>query len=266
MALSTFLRQPGPLSMRAMVAATVMVLGMSLATAQSPGSTPAAGDRGAAQSSPAPARVSGDVSEKPGQKGAGDSAVTGEEEEYRIGPQDLIEVTVYGQPELTRTVQVNTRGRFSLPLIGTVEAAGRTALELEQQIATKLSNGLLQNPQVTVFVKESLTSRFTVEGAVSKPGVYPLRGQMTLLRAIALVGGKSTLGDLSTVRIFRVGTSGERQNLVFDIDKIRNGDQPDPNIVNDDLIVVGQSKVRAALKDSVLSDVMGLFNPFSFLK
>lgn len=248
------------------LAAILLACGASAVWAQSAGNVP--------QPQPATAPltttpVSGSpesTADKTIRKPVTDTAVTGEEEEYRIGPQDLIEVTVYGQPELTRTVQVNSRGRFSLPLIGTVEAAGRTALELEQQIATKLSNGLLQNPQVTVFVKESLTSRFTVEGAVAKPGVYPLRGQMTLLRAIALVGGKSTLGDLSTVRIFRQGTSGERQNLVFDIEKIRNGEQPDPNIVNDDLIVIGQSKVRAALKDSVLSDVMGLFNPFSFLK
>ncbi len=187
------------------------------------------------------------------------------EDEYKIGPQDLLEITVYGQPELTRTVQVNSRGRISLPLIGTVEAGGRTAFDLEKTLAARLSAGLLQNPQVTVFVRDSLTSRFTVEGAVTRPGVYPLKGQTTLLRAMALVGGRSTLGDLTTVRIFRMSGS-ERQSLSFDLEKIRTGEAPDPVIQNDDLIVVNQSKVRTVLKDSVLSDVMGLFNPFSFLK
>jgi len=187
------------------------------------------------------------------------------EDEYKIGVQDLLEITVYGQPELTRTVQVNSRGRISLPLIGTVDAGGKTAFELEKLLAARLSAGLLQNPQVTVFVRDSLTSRFTVEGAVTRPGVYPLKGQTTLLRAMALVGGRSSLGDLTTVRIFRMN-GVERQALTFDLEKIRTGEASDPVIQNDDLIVVNQSKVRTVLKDSVLSDFMGLFNPFSFLK
>ncbi|MCZ2135354.1 MAG: polysaccharide export protein [Burkholderiales bacterium] len=187
------------------------------------------------------------------------------DDDYKIGPQDLLEITVYGQPELTRTVQVNSRGRISLPLIGAVDASNRTAFELEQVLAARLSAGLLQNPQVTVFVRDSLTTRFTVEGAVTRPGVFPLKGQTTLLRAMALVGGRSSLGDLTAVRIFRM-KDGERQTLTYDLEKIRTGEAEDPIIQNDDLIVVNQSKVRTVLKDSVLSDVMGLINPFSFLK
>lgn len=188
------------------------------------------------------------------------------DDDYKIGPQDLLDIAVYGQPELTRTVQVNGRGRISLPLVGAIEAANLTALQLERLIAARLSENLLQNPQVTVFVKESLTARFTVEGAVGHPGVFPLKGQVTLLRALALAGGRGSLGDLTNVRIFRVGAAGSKEQLAFDIEKIRTGEAPDPLIVNDDLIVVNQSKVRAALKDSAFSDFLGLINPFSFLK
>jgi len=209
--------------------------------------------------------ASGDASKASAAAVAADSEYKDAEDEYKIGVQDLLEITVYGQPELSRTVQVNSRGRISLPLIGTVEAGGKTAFELEKLLAARLSAGLLQNPQVTVFVRDSLTSRFTVEGAVTRPGVYPLKGQTTLLRAMALVGGRSSLGDLTTVRIFRMN-GNERQALTFDLEKIRTGEASDPVIQNDDLIVVNQSKVRAVLKDSVLSDFMGLFNPFSFLK
>lgn len=188
------------------------------------------------------------------------------DDDYKIGPQDLLDIAVYGQPELTRTVQVNGRGRISLPLVGAIDAANLTALQLERLIAARLSENLLQNPQVTVFVKESLTARFTVEGAVGHPGVFPLKGQVTLLRALALAGGRGSLGDLTNVRIFRVTAAGAKEQLAFDIEKIRTGEAPDPLIYNDDLIVVNQSKVRAALKDSAFSDFLGLINPFSFLK
>jgi len=188
------------------------------------------------------------------------------DDDYKIGAQDLLDISVYGQPELTRTVQVNARGRISIPLVGTLEVAGLTSLEIERLIASRLSENLLQNPQVTVFVKESLTARFTVEGAVGHPGVFPLKGQVTLLRALALAGGRGSLGDLTNVRVFRINPNGTREQLTYDIEKIRVGEAVDPTVQNDDLIVVNQSKVRAALKDSAFSDFLGLINPFSFLK
>lgn len=188
-----------------------------------------------------------------------------EESDYRIGSQDLLDIAVYGQAELTRTVRVNTRGKISLPLVGQVDAVGLTALQLENLLADRLSEAFLQSPQVTVFVKESISSRFTIEGAVSKPGVFPLQGQVTLLRAIALAGGQGALGDLSNVKLFRTLRSGEREALTFDVEKIRVGEATDPLIANDDLIVVGRSKARTALRDSIFGDIMGIFNPLGFM-
>ncbi len=188
------------------------------------------------------------------------------EADYRIGHQDLMDVMVYGQPDLARTVRVNTQGSITLPLVGQISAVGLTAQQLEQRIAERLGEKFLQDPQVTVFIKEFTTLRFTVEGAVNRPGVYPLAGQMTLLRALAVAGGQGALSDLSEVMLFRVAQAGQRETLVFDVDKIRNGEIVDPSIQNDDLVVVKRSKARTALKDSLLGDVIQSLNPFSFLK
>ena len=186
--------------------------------------------------------------------------------DYKIGSQDLLDISVYGQADFTRTVRVNSRGKISLPLVGQIDTVGLTALQVERLIADRLSENLLQNPQVTVFVKESLSARFTIEGAVGKPGVFPISGQVTLLRAIAIAGGKGNLGDLSNIKLFRTKPDGAAETLTFDIEKIRTGESPDPVIMNDDLIVVSQSRVRAAIKDSVFADVLSIFNPFGFLR
>jgi polysaccharide biosynthesis/export protein len=188
------------------------------------------------------------------------------EAEYKIGSQDLMEVTVFGQPELTRTVRVNSAGDISLPLIGTIAAVGLTGQQLEQRIAASLGERYLQNPQVTVFMKEFTTLRFTVEGAVNKPGVYPLTGQMTLLRALAVAGGQGQLSDLSEVMLFRITDKGERQTLKYDADKVRSGEQADPLIQNDDLVVVKRSKARTALRDSLFRDILDTINPIPLLK
>ena len=186
--------------------------------------------------------------------------------EYRVGPQDLIEIVVYGLPELARTVRVNSQGRISLPLIGSVDATGLTAQGLERSISERLSEKFLQNPQVTVFIKEFTTLRFTVEGAVNKPGVFPLVGQMTLLRALAVAGGQGPLSDMTEVLLFRVTPVGESVSVKFDATKIRTGEAPDPLIQNDDLVVVNRSKARAAFKDSLFRDILDVLNPIPFLR
>jgi polysaccharide export outer membrane protein len=188
------------------------------------------------------------------------------ETEYRVGPQDLIEVSVYGLPELARTVRVNSEGKISLPLIGQVEATGLTAQGLERSIANKLSEKYLQNPQVTIFIKEFTTLRFTVEGAVNKPGVFPIVGQMTLLRALAVAGGQGPLSDMTEIIVFRVTPAGESVSLKFDATKIRTGEIADPLIQSDDLVVVNRSKARAAFKDSLFRDILDVLNPIPFLR
>ena len=182
--------------------------------------------------------------------------------DYRIGPEDLLEVQVFGVDDLTRTVRVNSRGFVSLPLIGAVEVGGLTAQQAERSIVARLGEKYLQDPQVSLFIKEYTSQRVTVEGAVNKPGVYPLRGSTTLLQTLAVAGGQAQLSDMAEVMLFRANAAGEREALVYDVDRIRSGEAPDPSVVNDDLIVVKRSRARTILKDSVLRDVIDTLNPF----
>jgi polysaccharide export outer membrane protein len=181
--------------------------------------------------------------------------------DYRIGPEDLIDIQVFGVDQLSRSLRVNARGSVSLPLVGAVEVAGLTAQEAETAIASRLADNFLQDPQVTVFIKEYTSQRVTIEGAVLKPGIYPLRGQTTLLRSLAVAGGQGQLSDMTEVMLFRE-SSGKRETFTYDIEKIRRGEIEDPVVVNDDLIVVNRSKGRVVFRDSILSDVITTLNPF----
>ena len=185
--------------------------------------------------------------------------------EYRIGPEDLIEIQVFGVDQLARTVRVNSFGMVSLPLIGATAVGGMTANEAERAIGRRLAENYLQDPQVSVFIKEYTNQRVTVEGAVQKPGIYPLRGQTTLLRAIAVAGGQGSLSDLSNIVIYRADSTGLRTGMTYDIEKIRRGETDDPMVLNDDVIVVNRSPARVVLKDSVFRDVLDAINPFSYI-
>lgn len=180
--------------------------------------------------------------------------------DYRIGAQDLLEISVFGIDELSRTVRVNSNGQVSLPLIGGVMAGGKTIPELEKLIGTKLKNGYLQDPQVTVFVKEFTSQRVTLEGALGKPGIYPLTGKTTLLQAIAMAQGiDEDKADLRGVIVFRQ-VDGKRMGAVFDLSKVRTGQAPDPQVYGDDVIVVEQSGSKSAFRRFIQSvPAIGLF-------
>lgn len=161
---------------------------------------------------------------------------------YKIGPLDVLEVTVFKVPDLSKSAQVADTGTINLPLVGEVPAAGKTAQELERDLTKRLGSKYLQNPQVTVFVKEYNSQRVTVEGAVKKPGVYPIRGRNSLLQFIATAEGLDPSSD-STVVVFRQ-TNGKRTAARFEIDAIRSGTAEDPVIQSGDVIVAGSSAVK----------------------
>lgn len=183
--------------------------------------------------------------------------------DYRVGPNDLIDIEILDLDNFKRTVRVNAAGAITLPLIGGIIVAGLTAQQAEQHIASKYGEKYLQNPQISVFIKEFTTERITVDGAVIKPGIYPLTGQITLLRALALAGGFGAIADSSEVMLFRNNDRGERQVAVFDVDLIRSGKSEDPAIKGDDLIVVQRDANRRLLKDSLFRDILDSINPFS---
>ena len=172
-------------------------------------------------------------------------------EDYRIGSQDLLELQVFGIEALNRTVRVNSRGFISLPLVGLVPAAGLTSEQLEEALAAKLAKDYLQNPQVSVFIKEFTSQRVTVEGAVKKPGVYPLKGRTSLLQTLATAEGLTSVADTS-VRIFRTDpATGNRTTMEFDLEQIRAGDIRDPDIRNDDIVQVRESQGKAVAKELI---------------
>jgi polysaccharide export outer membrane protein len=182
--------------------------------------------------------------------------------DYRIGADDLLEVQVFGVDQLTRTVRVNTRGQVSLPLIGTLQVGGLTAQQAEALVVQKFGESYLQDPQVSLFIKEYTSQKVTVEGAVNKPGVYPLRGPTTLLQTLAVAGGQGSLGDMHEVMLFRTDATGRKDTLVYDIERIRAGELDDPSVLNEDLIVVKRSKGRVLFRDSIMSDIINTLNPF----
>lgn len=181
--------------------------------------------------------------------------------DYRIGAQDLLAISVFGVQDLNKEVRVNSNGQISLPLIGAVMAGGRTIPELEAELARKYSEGYLQKPQVSVFVREFTSQRVTLEGAIAKPGIYPITGKTTLLQAIALAGGiDDKTADLGGIVLMRQ-VAGKRMAAAYDLRQVRKGVVDDPLIYGDDIIVVEQSASKTALRRFIESvPVLGIFN------
>ena len=144
---------------------------------------------------------------------------------YKVGPLDVLDISVFKVPELSRSVQVAGSGSINLPLVGEVPAAGRTAQEIERDLTQKLGAKYLQSPQVTVYVKEYNSQRVTIEGAVKKPGVYPIRATPRYCNSLQRPR-VSTPPPIDSRR-FRQ-TAGKRSAARFDISAIRSGEAEDP--------------------------------------
>lgn len=165
---------------------------------------------------------------------------------YKIGPLDVLDISVFKVPDLNKEVQVAEDGSINYPLIGDVPAAGKTAHELEQDLTKKLGSKYLRNPQVTVFVKEYNSQRVTVSGSVKTSGVYAIKGNTSLMQVVAMAGDVDTSTDSGNVVIFRT-VNGERSAAKFDLDAIRAGRATDPPVEPGDVIVVDSSATKVAL-------------------
>jgi polysaccharide export outer membrane protein len=228
--------------------AMVVLLGALLAACASGGGVPSAASVGGALPAPDTTTSTGAY------EGATD---------YRIGGQDLLSISVFGVQELSKEVRVNARGQVSLPLIGTVLAGGSTVQELEAELARKYSATYLQNPQVSVFVKEFASQRVTMEGAIGKPGIYPITGKLTLLQAIAMAGGvNERTADLSGIVVMRQ-VDGRRMAAAYDLRLLRKGALEDPQIYGDDIIVVEESGSKTAMRRFLETmPIIGIFRWF----
>lgn len=123
-------------------------------------------------------------------------------DDYQVGPEDLLEIQVFGQDNLSRAVRVNGEGEVTLPLIGALKVAGMRSREIERRVMQRYDEKFLQDPQVNVFVKEYRHQRITITGAVDKPGYYEMIGSRSLMEMLGMAGGISDrAGD--TLHIIR---------------------------------------------------------------
>jgi polysaccharide biosynthesis/export protein len=145
------------------------------------------------------------------------------DEPYRIGREDVLDVSVWRDPDLSRTVPVRPDGFISLPMVGELKADGKTPKELEAEIRDALKP-YVQQPRVTVIVREVNAPRVYVTGEVTRPGAYPMRGRVNVLQAIALAGGFSDFADQGSIMIIRRDGKGIPVNyadLTTEDDKVR---------------------------------------------
>ena len=177
--------------------------------------------------------------------------VTASSAEYRIGVGDKLDVRAFQVQDLSfEELVVDTSGNINMPLIGGVRAGGRTAGEMSSDIAQRLAARYLRDPQVTDTVKEAASQKITVDGAVTKPGVYEMRGSTSLLQAVAMAEGPTRVADLTQVAVFRT-VDGQRAVALFDLNAIRQGRAPDPEVLGDDVVVVDTSRLNSALRELV---------------
>ena len=160
--------------------------------------------------------------------------------EYIIGPEDVLEITVWKNADLSKTVQVRPDGKLSLPLIGDVSAVGRSTGQLTQEIADRLKS-YMENPTVSIVVKEVNSYAIFVLGEVVKPGKYPLKSKTTLLQAITLAQGFSAVAARNKIVIFRLGKGTEGLTKIkasYDDIVLRDGTKQNIELKPGDQIVV----------------------------
>lgn len=170
---------------------------------------------------------------------------------YLIGPFDKLTIDVFGIEELSKKeVQTDASGRISFPLAGVVEAAGRTPAEVEEVLEQRLRSGFVRDPQVTVNLKETVSQVITVDGQVREPGLYPVIGRMTLIRAVATAKGTDEFAKLDDVVVFRT-VDGQQYAALYNLKAIRRGGYPDPEVFANDVVVVGDSASRRLFKNAL---------------
>jgi polysaccharide biosynthesis/export protein len=158
-------------------------------------------------------------------------------EEYRLGPGDKLRVEVYKDAQLSQSLQVRPDGKITLPLVGDMAAAGKTPIELRDALAASLKE-YVNNPVVTVIVVEATAAQVYVIGEVASPGTLVMQGPMTVLQALAQVGGLREFADRDDIRILRKGTTGTVRTIDFDYKRALKGETEPMYLQPGDTIVV----------------------------
>lgn len=159
--------------------------------------------------------------------------------DYNIGPKDLLEISVFGLPELNKTVRVSEEGKITLPLLGEVEVEGLSKTQLEKKLSQLLEEKYLQNPQVTIFIREYQSKIVSVLGAVRNPGTYELLGRQTLLQIISKAGGLSP----------------DAAEYIIVIRPLPDGSSNSLKIPIEDLFIKGDAKLNIPLRPNDIINI-----------
>lgn len=148
---------------------------------------------------------------------------------YIIGRDDVLAINVWKEPDLTRSVPVRSDGKISLPLVGEIEAAGRTPAQLEIELTQKLRT-YMTDPEVAVIVEQMNSKKFNILGEVTKPGSYSLTGASTVMDAIAMAGGFRDFAKRKDVYVLRQNADGSQSRIRFNYKEFIKGKNPAQDI------------------------------------
>lgn len=157
------------------------------------------------------------------------SAPKAHDDSFVIGNDDVLAINVWKEPDITRSIPVRSDGKISLPLVGEVQAAGRTPLKLEQDIAARLKNYIAE-PEVTVIVQQINSQKINILGMVNKPGSYLLTNSATVLDAIAFAGGFRDFAKQTKIYVLRQGADGSQTRMPFNYKEVVKGQNQAQNI------------------------------------
>lgn len=148
---------------------------------------------------------------------------------YLIGDDDQLEINVWKEPDLSKSLQVRSDGKISLPLVGELQAQGRTPLQLEQDITERL-RAFITEPAVTVMVQKINSLKFNVMGEVNKPGSYPLTTSTTVVDAIATAGGFKDFAKKKAIAVLHTNADGTESRVTFNYNDFTRGKNPHQNV------------------------------------
>ena len=180
---------------------------------------------------------------------------------YKIAPMDKLAIKVFRMEDMSGDYDVDLAGHISLPLIGELDAANLTTAELDDALTRKLGEKYLENPDVSVALKQSVGRMVTLDGAVREPGSYPVMRNLTLIQAVAMAKGVTEDSNPRRVAVFRT-INGKRQAAAFDLVDIRRGQAADPAIYPGDIIVVDGSAIKELQKQILQGlPILSIFSP-----
>jgi polysaccharide biosynthesis/export protein len=151
-------------------------------------------------------------------------------DDFVIGNEDVLSISVWKEPEISRAVAVRSDGKITLPLMGELVAAGKTPSQLQTEITSGL-RPYIAEPAVTVIVQEIKSKRFNILGHIQRPGAYPLNPPVTIMDAIALAGGLRDFAKSKSIYVLRAGADGKTTRLPFNYKDVIRGVHPEQNIL-----------------------------------